>query len=482
MANWGVTPDGFTRPRLAEIRSEIKADIEATFRLSIPDTPDSVWGKFIGIFADREDVLWSVAEQTYFAMYPHTAEDNSLVNAVAFSGVRPIQQEKTRILGTCIGANNTTFDIGRIRSKADKTYTFTTTGTGKISTGNAVYAEISVLTVTVGSTYSLTISGQTYSYEAQVGDTAAAILVALSALISALEADVTVANGILTIDKIDHRTGYVLSVSTNMQIAKVGSPVEFSCDIYGSVNPGIGTVTEIITQFSGWEQVINRVAAIVGRDAETEIALRQRYGRSVYTKGKSLIEAMQARIYEEVEGVSADIVFENDTDEIDADGRPPHCLEVVVDGGDDAAVAKKIWETKPPGIGTYGSIVVNVVDSQGTTQTVRFNRPTRKKVWLKAVLFKNEDEDFPEDTPQTVQGIILATGINYKTGQNVILQRFLGPIYKDTIGISVISITATVSDTMPAPEDYSSDNILIGVRDIAEFDISRIQVNVEEVV
>ncbi len=177
-------------------------------------------------------------------------------------------------------------------------------------------------------------------------------------------------------------------------------------------------------------------------------------------------------------GVTAAIVFENKTDSKDTDGRPPHSIEAVVQGGDDADIAAMLWQTKPPGIDTYGSTAVEIKDSQGVSHTMSFNRPTAKKIWIKVVLTKNQGETFAGDTASIVQNQILSSGNAHAVGQDVILQKFLGNIYSNTIGLGLVTITAAVSDVAPTGGAYSAANVTIGPRELATFSADRIEVTV----
>lgn len=480
MANsYGVTPAGFVRPRLPEIKKEIEAELAEAFGVPINTRPDSVLGQLIGVWAERETILWETAEATYYAMYPHTATDMSLDSSVAFTGIRRISAEKTLVVITCYGSNNTVIPAGsRIKSAVDEKITLSSNSESKISLQNASYVDVTVLSVHEGSLYTITINGTTYSYNSIVGDTAPSILNGLATQLTGIDGTVIVQNNHLIITKTDQRYGFTVSLSTNLRADEVGAPIDFFCDDYGPIDPGIGTVTQIVTQLAGWNRCNNNVAAVVGRDNETDTELRQRYGRSVYRKGAALIEAIAAKIYEDVDGVTAAMTFENDTDEIDADGRPPHSIEVVVQGGNETAIANTIWQNKAPGIQTFGATSVDVYDSQGVKHTIKFNRPIAKKIWIKVQIVKNEDEDFPGDTTSQAQQAIYSEGLTYTVGKDVILQRFAVNIYKNTIGIGYVTITAAVSDTAPDAEDYTANNISISPREIADFSLDRIEVTV----
>ena len=101
MADYGVTPLGFVRPRLPEIRQEIIDDLRARLRASglsddIQTRPDSVLGLLIDTFAERETALWELSEGVYFSMYPGSAVGAQLDRAASFSGV----VRKSAVAGT----------------------------------------------------------------------------------------------------------------------------------------------------------------------------------------------------------------------------------------------------------------------------------------------------------------------------------------------------------------------------------------------
>lgn len=64
-----------------------------------------------------------------------------------------------------------------------------------------------------------------------------------------------------------------------------------------------------------------------------------------------------------VQGIDAVLIFENETEEKDADGRPPHAMEIVVEGGKELEIGRAILEARP-GLTTIGarSIVVKGIE------------------------------------------------------------------------------------------------------------------------
>lgn len=470
--NYGLSSTGFTRPRLADIKKILQTEFEAKFNITIPSDPESIWQQVIGVFAASLADTWENIERIYFAMYPQSAEGISANNAVSFSGIQRISAEKTVLPITCYGVNNTTLpEQTLISSAVDSTIIFNLENGGIITANNASYAEIEVANVLANTVYTATIGGVLYSYNSGISPTAYSILSGLSALI----ADSVVNDDYIKYQRTVEYPGTSIVVSNNLSITRVGSPLLFTCDDFGSINPAVNTMTKQITMITGYDSCSNKIAPItVGREQETDQALKLRYNRSVYRLGKAMLDSLQSHIYEDVEGVTAALVFENDTDITDADGRLPHTIECVVQGGANQDIANCIWINKSGGIGTFGTVANTVRDSQGFIHTINFNRPTVVKVWLKVTVTENTEEEFPADTPSIISNIIYEKGLLQAIGQDVVIQKFYGPIYNGTTGVGQVDIEYATGDTTPV--SYSSGNVAITDRQIAEIDKDRILV------
>ena len=268
------------------------------------------------------------------------------------------------------------------------------------------------------------------------------------------------------------QTTFAIKVS-NLIITRLGSPVTFKCDTAGAIDPVIGTLTQITTAYDGWTGVSNNASAYVGRDAESDVSLRQRWSSSLYDRASAMIEAIVAAVYANVDGVLTCRGYTNDTDIKDAEGRPPHSIEIVVDGGEPDAIAKQIWRNKAGGIDTFGSMSGIVVDSQGVQRTMNFNRPEAIKVWLKVTIGMNPDEVLPPAAETEIAADLLAKGQTQSIGEDVILQRYFATVFAATTGVGYINLTACTGDTAGT---YTTDNISINDRQIAVFDASRIEV------
>jgi len=131
--------------------------------------------------------------------------------------------------------------------------------------------------------------------------------------------------------------------------------VDFEAQEAGATQAPASTLTVIETPVSDWSSATNSSGdATVGRATETDTELRIRRETSLQILGGATIDAIRARLINEVSGVSDALVFENDSRYVDAQGRPSKSIHCVVVGGSDSDVAEKIWDVKGGGIYTFG--------------------------------------------------------------------------------------------------------------------------------
>lgn len=317
----------------------------------------------------------------------------------------------------------------------------------------------------------MNLDGVSKNYTAASSDTATTILTKLTSDFTFSDRNFVISNGVLKIVMKDAATTF--SISTNLEVEKIGSPFLFECTTRGAVNPAIGTVNQIITNYSGWLEVSNNVAANVGRENETDTELRQRWSRSVYARGAGMCEAIAAAIYEQCEGVSVVKVYENIKDVYDLEGRPPHCIEAVVEGGEPQDICNVILDKKVAGIDTFGTISKTCIDSQGISHEINFNRPEEIEIYLKIEIDTTDKEEAEiSSSIQNVRAAIMEKTAEFGVGDDVILQKFYSAIYENCAGIGYVKIYGKTA----SESNYSTKNIKIDSRHFASFAESRIEV------
>lgn len=120
-------------------------------------------------------------------------------------------------------------------------------------------------------------------------------------------------DGTFLISANDSEVPFSLNTSANMTVQSVSSPVNFLSENFGEIAAPIGSLTEILTPISGWQSLTNLKAGVTGRDIETDAELRLRRLNSIRVLGAATVEAIRARLLQEVSGVTQALVFENRT-------------------------------------------------------------------------------------------------------------------------------------------------------------------------
>lgn len=234
---------------------------------------------------------------------------------------------------------------------------------------------------------------------------------------------------------------------------------------------------EIVTAIVNWDTFETTADADVGRDVESDAAFRVRRDAELLSRGCD-VDAIRANVLA-VEGVTLVKVFENRTLVTDGDGLPGKAIEVLVEGGDDEAIADAIFDVRPPGVLAHGveGPFARLTDS-GDTVAISFTRPLEIAIWISIDATATGAEDaLPVDFVALNDAAILAFGnANHNTGDDVIPQFFVGTVYDTAGNKSLVDVTVKLSTVSfgAAAETV----IAIGSRRRADFDSVRVETNV----
>ena len=468
---YGLSAEGFKQKRLADIIQSMNSRIADQLGVQISTEANSVFGQLIGVFSYEIADLWEQTAQVYGAMYPHTASGVSLDNASALAGISPISAEKTTVVCTCYGTDGTQIPYGsQIASASNSNIVFQCVdGNAVISSSSACEVGI-VVGVRDVNLFEIVINGVGYGITASESYTDAQILTALGAQIT--DFPTSVVNDVLIISMPNQEETFSISINEELAYQYIGSPVNFECMTAGAITPAIGDLRDIITTYAGWDSVANNVPANTGREAESDTALRQRWNGSLYTRSVGMTDSIASALLT-LNGVTSANVYENDQDTTDAEGRPPHSIEAVVNGGEANEIGLTIWQKKSAGIDTFGSQSVTINDSQGFAHTIKFNRPIVVPIYLRITVTEYPEEALPPNAQNLISDAVLNYGNTLTVGNDVILQRFMGAIYQSVPGIGYITVEASTNGST-----YTTNNISIDARHVATFDSTRIQVTI----
>lgn len=189
-------------------------------------------------------------------------------------------------------------------------------------------------------------------------------------------------------------TGFAVSTNDNLVFHTLSDAtitndgtvaVMAQCEETGEIgNVDAGEINIIVNPVSDVTSVINYNAASGGKDKENDAEFRERMLEGLGTTKGSTIDAMLVAILE-LKGVMSAAIISNDTDEA-VGGRPAHSFEAFVYGGTQGEIANAIFEKKPIGIQSLGTLETSINDVAGNPHIIKFSRPTMKQVYVKATL------------------------------------------------------------------------------------------------
>ncbi len=494
---FGLSATGLEIKRLADIKPEIEDLLRQRLGNSINLLPESVFGQLVGIYSEREAEIWELIEDVYHSQYPDDAEGSSLDNAVALNGIRRLQAtfsvQKNQIL---FGDPGTTVPAGTqfsVKGNADAKFK-----TRKPVTLVAGSNEIQSLIFSSrpDSGYFTLMHKAKETTKIYFNDDAAAIENAMNSLLHLRGVTVTGDFSVGFSIKFTGDTGLqyqpLISLKSNSLTSlykpvtgyitriQVGIPqalVDLQAVETGPINAPIGTLTVIDNPVSGLNKTINIEATILGRSRESDMQLKDRREETLALGGNATMDAIRSKI-KNLDDVTDAFVFENDTLITDGNGRPGKSYEVVINGGDEDAIADVIWKSKPSGIRTFGKISRNVIDPHGVTRTVWFSRPTQVRIFTSLDLYVTEGV-FPVNGANEVRQRLIAWGKSLGIGKTVIVYPQLISQLASVPGIVKVRVRINTSRVSNGPGDPAVDsNIDIRPYEFASFADNDLVVNV----
>lgn len=236
--------------------------------------------------------------------------------------------------------------------------------------------------------------------------------------------------------------GFLVSTDTEIEFATIdevtigeSGKVEVFVDCtesgqFGNVN--YEEINTIVNPATDVESVQGVAVILKGNDAESDYELRQRFNLAKEGLGACNETAIKASIMRVPTVVSAGVIV-NETDETDAQGRPPRSFECYVCGGENyhEEIAKAIYDKKPLGIKTYGKVAVDLTDSGGRPYTIKFSHTTTTTVYVKLSMVTNvefQGESGYLEIKNNLETYIDNLGI----GNPVILTQLYGKIHSVT--------------------------------------------------
>lgn len=294
--------------------------------------------------------------------------------------------------------------------------------------------------------------------------------------------------------------GNPAAIFTNVQAVSnpggvaANETVDFQATTAGAIQCLSGTLTVKSTPLGGWNTVTNPTDGIEGKPIETDADYRLRQQKELAAPGQSTADAIRAVVLEQLVTPTTTTdtlsctVLNNTSDAIDANGLPPHSIEVIAyqpgnTADDDQALANLIFISKTAAANTYSGLgtAKTVLDSQDNQETIFYTRPAPINLYVAVTVTANR-ETFPSNGATLIKDALLNyAALEYAPGGDVYVRPLSGAIFPspldNAIGVvGVIDVTAFAVDTANPPVNVA--NFPIGIRQVALFDSARIVVTV----
>jgi uncharacterized phage protein gp47/JayE len=502
MSSFGVLPDGFSQKELSDIRDEVNDDLVAGFGPETNILDDSVIGNFVGTITDKLAEAWEVLAAVYRSQFPSSASDEALDEVASITGVtREAARGSTVVLDQIFLDGGVTLPAGRIVSVGEAGNRFVTdadvtnplgdpntvsvpatselTGpiTGFANTINNIITPFTgwnakaALTNGVADTYALS-DGQTLTIKIDGGAVQTATF-NTGDFVDIANATAAEVAAVIDTDITGGTAGTVSSggstfVRASSETDGPGSSIEITG---GTANAALSFST---TEIKGF----NTEDVGLGRDIETDAALRNRREDLLRVTGKASLEAVRAKVLE-ILGVDEAFIFQNTTLITDPSGVPGKAFETVIERdallATDAIVAAVIFDNQPVGIEAFGTINEIVTDSQGFGQAVGFSDATEVDIFIDITVVTNTDPKlgpiYPVDGDAQVAAALALEGNTLGIGRDVIA----AAIKCEAFNVSgVVDISVFEIDDAPSPTVEA--NVPIAIREIAKFDTGDIAV------
>jgi len=460
---YGLTEQGFVAKPLDVIKGELEAAFKAgPLGQSAGTEPDgsipaqSVAGQLVAIMADGLAAQWEIDQAIVAGVDPTTASGAAQDAVCSITGTVRAPASKSTVSCVCSGTPGTGLPAGRVATVVDSGARFVSSAAGTIallsSWGPSTAYAYGAMVTNGGNVYFCGTAGT--SSGSGSGPTSTATT--------------PITDGGVTWYYVGPGMGAVL--------------VPFAAEQTGPIGAVAGTLSQIATPVDGWRGVRNPLDAVVGAALEGAAALRVKREVELTSDALAAANAIRAHMIK-VTAVKACTVFVNNTDATDANGLPPHSVEVLVLGGADADVAQAVWEAVGGGIATCSSSSNSAVitDSSGNPQTVYWTRPTAVPIYIDATVLYDASA-YPSDGDAQIKNALVTFGASYVIGKDVRASALIAACFDGPTSTAdtatpvpgVLDVSPLYLGTSPGPG--SSSPVLIGLRQIATFDTSRITV------
>ena len=249
--------------------------------------------------------------------------------------------------------------------------------------------------------------------------------------------------------------------------------VQATCETTGYITAAPNTINKIATPIYGWTGVTNQYSATPGRDVESDANLRARYYVSTMLPAVSIFDSILSSL-SSITDVKRVKGYENDTNQVSAEGFPPHSVTFVVEDGDEGQIAEMIYNKKTPGCYTNGTTDIEILSEAGNVTHIRFYRPTYKNVWVKVNITKlaGYNDSAVDNIKNALVNYIKSADIHDTIYRQILMSVVIGQLTSTTSPeFSVTDVQISTNGTT-----YSQNDLVLAFNEAGDSSLDKIEV------
>lgn len=249
----------------------------------------------------------------------------------------------------------------------------------------------------------------------------------------------------------------------------------FTAEESGAIDLPEDAAINIVTPLANLSGVYYEEGNVIniGKDYETDQEFRERWLLTSSTAGANTEDGLRKALLELVNTKSDLKIFENRTNQT-VDGLEPHTQRIVINSAyDDETIAQTIFDKLVDGnmAGLQGSISITVSDSEGQTETIKFDRVAVQDIYLKVRVSIRSGVSLATAQTNIKENIMkYISNHSFDMGSKIFANMFASSVYEvdGVTGISELKISGNGSSWV--------DVIQLTETQVPNFDSTRIQV------
>lgn len=433
----GLTSEGLVIKRLPEVLSDTKQKEVELFADLVPvgevvdTTYSSTLGRLAALASPSAADVWEAIQQVYSAFDANSTTGIAQDNLYAIGGMTRQEATSTTAQVLVKGDTNTFITPTSVVSSSTTGKQFNVVNGIALNASIASGIDVSILVLANSTAYTITYATtnttSNITYTSDASATVVEILNGLKALVDSAHPSLqtTIVGTTLQLMCVDVFQTVNFTTTTNLGIIKVSTVGDVVANEAGPIEQVVNSIDTIATPILGWDSVINPLEASTGTNRETDEEYRIRFRDSKFDRATNTLEAIYSALLK-LSTVEEVIIYENDTNITDGNGVPAKSFLPIVIGGVSSDIANSIWENKPIGISSVGNTTVSIIDIQGFSHDISFQRPTPVPIYISMNL--TTDSNYPVDGDEKVKSALVAYFGSLKVGEDIIYSRLYTPI------------------------------------------------------